>query len=446
MNFTSEIEAYCAIHGMPDRVDCIFVDMNCIMRGKQLPGNSIEKLSTVGMRLPISTHVLNIFGMDVHNTGLALTRGDPDGIGWPVAGSLCRVPWLDGNVAQVLMRLEEIDGSRCIYDPREQLVAMSERFGALGMTPVVATEIEFYLYRQPKNAGDAPMPPIGLGRSQLYEFDAAENCEAVLEDINSACKVQGIPTDVLIAEFGPGQFEINFKHDADVVKAADHAALFRRLVRSVARKHGLEATFMAKPYGGGTAGSGMHVHVSLEDDQGENIFAPESLTGGPLPHAIGGLLATMGDLQAIFAPHANSYRRFQPETYAPLKADWGVDHRGAAVRVPEFAGPGTRLEHRICGADANPYLALTAILGGMLWGIENQCDPGKPLEEEGDIIHSQLHREWSNALDAFSRSELAEFCFGAEYRRVFTASKQSEIDQLGAQVSNLEYQTYLGRI
>ena len=367
------IDAFTASHPELERIELLFPDMNGVMRGKWLPASSASKLLSDAVRLPMSTYALDIFGDDVDETNLAAAIGDPDGIGVPVLRTLKPMPW-SGGAAQVLMTLRTAEGAPCEYDPRHHLAAMVERLAALGLTAVVATELEFYVYRPSDDPSAAPMPPKGLEGSQVYDLNAVAALEPMLQDIRAACAAQDIPADTLIAEYGPGQFEINFNHVADALAAADYAILFKRLVKGCARTHGLAATFMAKPYGD-VPGSGMHVHVSLVDGEGRNVFAADNGVAEPLRHAVGGLLGSMREMQAVFAPHANSYRRFQPGSYAPMALTWGMDHRGVAVRVPATKGGAARLEHRICGADVHPHLALTAILGGIVHGLENRGRP-----------------------------------------------------------------------
>jgi glutamine synthetase len=253
--------------------------------------------------------------------------------------------------------------------------------------------------------------------------------------------------DTLIAEYGPGQFEINFHHTDDVLEAADSALYFHRLVRGTARKHGMGATFMAKPYAD-YPGNGMHAHVSITDASGANIFDD----GGDEPSAIlkqavAGVLATMADLQAIFAPHMNSYRRFQAGSFAPHAPDWGLDNRAAGIRLPEISGPGARLEHRISGADTNPYLVLAAVLGGILYGLDNPDLPlPLPLDDDDGEHADPLTGDWTTAVDTFAESEIAADIFGAGYRDIYVAVRRDEIAQLTSAISQIEYRTYLGRL
>lgn len=439
-----EIKAFLAANPGIERIELLFPDMNGVMRGKWYSPESIDKLVAGKVRLPMSTYALDIAGNDVDATALALASGDPDGYGWPVRGTLATKPWSPSPAAQVLMTMTTPAGEPCTYDPRTQLAMAVERLTAQGLTAVVATELEFYLHA-PGEAGDAPVPPKGLEGAQVYDMSAVSSLSPCLEDIQHACAAQGIAADVLIAEFGPGQFEINFHHTADALAMADQSILFKRLVKGCARAHDLRASFMAKPYGGAQPGSGMHAHVSLIDGEGRNIFdAGGGNVADTLRHAVGGALATMRPLQAIFAPHANSYRRFQPGSYAPTVASWGLDHRGVAVRLPEITGPGARLEHRICGADVNPYLALAGILGGIAIGLEGGIEP--PPRTETAPVGERLHHDWLSAVEEFADSKVTRHLFGERFHHAYTEIRLSEIAMLAAEVSDVEYRTYLHKL
>ena len=444
-NFLEEYAAYIAEHGRPDRVELMLCDLNAVLRGKWLPGEDEAKLASGGVRLPISTYAPNILGEEVAETGLGIVVGDPDGRIVPVAGSLKPVPWATGNVAQV--QVEMLDTGEGISDlsPRKQLQNMVKTFHARGLHPVLATELEFYLFQPRVNPEDPPVPPEGSPNAQNYDLEVLSRQQGVLDDILAAAAAQGLPTDTLIAEYGPGQFEINFHHTDDVMFAADMALWFRRLVRGVARVHGLEASFMAKPYAD-FPGNGMHVHASIIDADGHNIFDAEGALSDTLKAATGGVLDTMRDLQAIFAPHMNSYRRFQPASFAPSAPDWGFDNRAAAIRLPETSGPGARLEHRISGADVNPYLAITAILGGMLHGLDTAPDLPLPLDDPAASPAAPLTDNWTASVDRFAASDIAADIFSPAYRDLYATVRRDEIAQLSREISQVEYRTYLGRL
>lgn len=448
-DFLTEYAAFCEAHGRPERVELMLCDLNAVLRGKWLPGDDEKKLSKGGVRLPLSTYAPNILGEEVEATGLGIAIGDPDGHLFPVAGSLRPVPWArasGGSVAQVLCEMVDDTGEIAPYSPRQQLAAMAVRFAERGLTPVVATELEFYLYKPREDTSDAPTPPDRSPTAQNYDLDVLDRTQAILDNILDAAYDQGMNPDTLIAEYGPGQFEVNFHHTDDVMKAADDALYFRRMVRGVARAHGMAATFMAKPYAD-YPGNGMHAHVSVLDESGANIFDAGEGPSAKLSQAVAGTLATMEELQAIFAPHMNSYRRFQKNSFAPHTPDWGIDNRAAAVRLPEVSGPGARLEHRIAGADANPYLVLTAVLGGMLYGLDNPDLPLRaPLDEDNVDFADPLTADWATAVDCFAESEVARDMFLPGYRDIYTAVRRDEISQLTTAISQIEYRTYLGRL
>jgi glutamine synthetase len=258
------------------------------------------------------------------------------------------------------------------------------RFKALGLTPVVASEMEFYLLREEDDALGRPVHTqtdrVGgaLASGQTYCIETMESMSEVMHGIRDACIAQGLPIDTLINESAPSQYEINLYHSPDALVAADQGMMLQRVIKGVARQQGLRATFMAKPFGD-LAGNGMHVHCSLLDDQGNNAFDDGTGQGNALlRQAVAGCLATIEESMLLFAPNLNSYRRFQRGTHAPLAPSWGYENRTVSVRIPADSPGATRIEHRVAGADANPYLVIAAILGGMLHGIENKLEAPAP--------------------------------------------------------------------
>jgi len=443
--FLDEYAAYCAAHGEPDRIELLLCDINAILRGKWLPGDDAKKLVSGDVRLPLSTYAPNILGHEVPASGLGFVVGDPDGRFLPVPGTLKPVPWARGKVAQVLVEMTDEDGAISPLSTRQHLAEVLRRFGRAGLTPVVATELEFYILRPRGKSEDAPRPPARTPQAQNYDLEVLTRTETILSDILAAAEAQDLPTDTLVAEYGPGQFEINFHHTDDALAAADYALMFRRLVRGVVARHEMEATFMAKPYAD-HPGNGMHVHASVVDAAGRNVFDDGAGPSPALKRAVAGVLATMRDMQAVFAPHLNSYRRFAPGSFAPHTPDWGYDHRGAAVRLPEIKGPAARLEHRICGADVNPYLVLAAILGGVLHGLQTDLPLPPPLEEAGTALSDPLGHDWATAVELFAGSDFAAGLFGARYRDIYAAVRRDEIAELTSIISPVEYRYYLSRL
>ncbi len=446
---TDEVAAYLSTFGSPDVVEVLLPDTSGVFRGKWLPGTSLAKVWTDGVAIPLSIFGLDVWGCEVEATEIHLETGDKDGLCWPVPGTLTPVPWASRPTAQVLITMFEPDGSPrgrpWRLDPRQQLTKIVDRFTALGLTPCVAFELEFYLLK-PGEAGAAPEPVFratGQPRQNMYSMSDLDAFAPVLHEVREACAAQGLPADTVISEAAPGQFEVNLYHRADPLKAADEALLLRRLIEGVARRNGLRATFMAKPLAD-FAGNGMHVHVSLLEQGGGNLFARPDGGDAALRHAAGGLLATMADATLMFVPSYNGYRRLVPGSYAPVSVTWGYDNRSVAVRVPNGPPAARRLEHRIAGAEAHPHLVLAAILAGMLEGLEAKIEPPPALSGNAyDHEAPQLSPSMADAVARFSSSPFIARAFGEEYRRVYGVMKREELAAFTRVILPLEYETYL---
>jgi glutamine synthetase len=256
-----------------------------------------------------------------------------------------------------------------------------------------------------------------------------------------------VPLEGAISEYAPGQLELTLHHGPDALRAADEAVMYKRIAKGVAARHGCEATFMAKPFSE-RAGSGLHLHVSVNDAAGNNIFASDDPAGAPpLRHAVGGLKATLADAMAIFAPNANSYRRFRANSYAPVAPTWGVNNRTVSLRVPAGPAGGRHIEHRVAGADASPYLALAALLAGVHHGLTRKIDPGPPVEGDGYAVAAKsnlrLPAHWFAATDAFEASSVMKTYLGERFVKMFTQVKRTEQDRFFAEVQPLDYDWYL---
>jgi glutamine synthetase len=431
-------------------LEAFVVDVNGVARGKWIPRARALDVLAKGMALPRSVYALDIWGRDVADAGLAVGTGDPDGLCRPVAGTLSRVNWLDRPTAQVLLSMCGEDGGGYYADPRQVLARLVERYRQLGLTPVVATELEFYLIDPLRTAIDPVRPPhsrdVRWQSSQTQVLSIAElhDIEPLIGDIASACSEQSVPADTVLRENGPGQYEINLLHVPDALAAADHAVLLKRIVKGMARRHELDATFMAKPYGG-QAGSGMHVHFSVLDEAGKNIYAGSgNAPADALMHSIGGLLAYMGESMMVFAPHANSYRRLTPGAHAPTYASWGFDNRSAAIRVITTSREATRIEHRVPGADTNPYLAIAMILGAALSGMKEKISPhGAIAGDLHAVDHEPLPTNWDHALQRMARSSFVQVAPGADYRALYAATKRQELAEFALRVTDVEYDAYI---
>lgn len=430
-------------------LEAFVIDVNGVPRGKWIPRERAFDVLTKGMAIPRSVYALDVWGRDVNAAGLAEGTGDPDGICFPAIETLSRVTWLQRPTAQVLLGMKNADGTGYFADPRHLLKQVLERYQTVGLTPVVATELEFYLIDPVRSALDPVRPPHSregrwhTGQTQVLSISELQDFEAVFHDIAAACRAQDVAADTTLRENGPGQYEINLNHVPDALRAADYALLLKRIVKGVARRHGLDATFMAKPYGT-QAGSGMHVHFSMLDAQGRNIYAGEDGPSEALMHSVGGLLDNMAGSMAVFAPHANSYRRLRPSEHAPTYASWGFDNRSAAVRVITASKPATRIEHRVAGADTNPYLVLAMILSAALAGMKERIRPGGAVSGDAHgATHEALPTNWAQAVHNFARSSFAYAALGPQYRALYTACKDQEIAEFSLRVTDVEYDAYI---
>ena len=451
-----ELREFLKRHPDTKMVELLLPDINGILRGKRIGRDELETLYRQGLKMCASMPLVDSRGEITFDIDMGCRDGDPDIMGYPVAGSLAPVPWLgDTAVAQAFVSLHDLEGVPWFADPRHVLRRLCDKLLDAGLRAVVATEFEFYLLEF--GDGDVPRPRLGRipgtglkqGGLQYATLEDLWECDPLLMDVQRTCEAQRVPAATALPEFSPGQFEINLHHEDDPVTACDHGAMLKRIIKGTTYKHGLGAAFMAKPFDD-YAGSGLHVHVSLLDEQGNNVFAdPESTTrpavSTMLKHAVGGLQQTMADAMALFAPNANSYRRLQPESFVPLCPNWGYNHRAVALRVPVCDYQDTRIEHRVAGADANPYLVVAAILAGIHYGISRRSAPTEMIAQ-GTLLEKQeitLPRRWDVALDRFRDSDILPEYLGEEFCQVYETVRRSESERFHGQVSNKDYEWYL---
>ena len=445
-----ELTTFLQAHPDVQFVDVLLPDLCNVIRGKRLPRADLDKFYQEGFQVPSSIMLLDVTGEGGDPGGRGFSDGDPDVCARPVAGTLQRVPWFDEPLGQVLGTLYDLDGSPCSVDPRHVLSSVCKRLTAEGLFPVVALELEFYLIDLNLAATGTVQPPLlptsghRVRDTQVYSISDLEGFSKFLGDVSRACEAQNIRLGAASTEYAQGQYEINLHHVPDVQVAADHAILLQRVVRGTARRHGAAATFMAKPYRE-DAGSGLHVHLSLVDEEGHNVFDDDTEVGSPvLRHALGGLLETMPEAMALFAPNVNSYRRFVPNLYVPIRRSWGYNNRSVAVRIPAGANSSRRLEHRVAGADANPYLLMAALLSAIHYGISNKIEPPEMTEGNAyDQHEASLPTNLRDALRELEASEVMKEYIGEEYLDVFVLCKESEMEEFEKTISDLEYMWYL---
>jgi len=275
-----------------------------------------------------------------------------------------------------------------------------------------------------------PSPRSGKRRvaGEILSLRALDQFDNFFTDLYDACEEMDIPADTSISEAGLGQFEINLMHCDDALRAADDAWLFKMLVKGMARKHGFAASFMAKPYAD-YAGSGLHMHFSVLDENGKNVFDDGSEKGtDTLRHAVAGCLSAMPGSALIFAPHANSFDRMVPGSHAPTGICWAYENRTSAIRIPSGNPAARRIEHRVAGGDVNPYLVVAAILGAALNGIEDAKEPPAPITGNA-YAHElpQIPANWQDAIDAFGDCPHVARIFPAELIRNFVLTKKQEL-------------------
>ncbi|ELU00802.1 hypothetical protein CAPTEDRAFT_123237, partial [Capitella teleta] len=313
-----------------------------------------------------------------------------------------------------------------------------------GYTPVVALELEFYLVDPQRSPEGKLQPPVGYvtgareTMSQVYSVDGLADFAGFLNDVNQLAKVQGVPADSAVAEAAPGQFEINLKHGEDPVAACDHAIMLKRLIRELAGRYNYEATFMAKPYEE-HPGNGLHIHVSLQDDAGGNVFANANGDDSKiLHHAIAGSIEMMPETVALLCPNINSYRRLVPDMYVPLQASWGHNNRTVSLRIPASGQQDRRIEHRLAGADANPYLTLAAVLAGMLYGIENKLTAPEAASPGIKNDLPLLPHRPAEALSALAENRRLSGYISQEYIDLYALCKREELQRFERHVTALE--------
>ena len=444
----SEAEAFLARHPDISAFDLVLIDPNGIARGKIIRRHELLGLFRSGRHLPGSILGLDVTGADVDATGLVWDDGDADRIAWPIAGSLVALPWTQPMRGEVRVSLYELDGSRMGADPRHALSRQIEAFADIGMTPVMAFELEFYLLDARRDADGRPQParmPITgdiVQANQVYGLAPLDNLEAFIAQLYAHAEVQGLPVETMISEYAPGQYELTLRHRDSGLRAADDLVMLKRLVRGLAIRHGMRANFMAKPMTN-RAGSGMHLHTSLMDRDGRNLMADEGEDLAPLLlHSVAGLQRHMADSMLLFAPNLNSWRRFGRQSYAPTAATWGRNNRSVAIRVPAGNPAARHVEHRMPGVDANPYLVAAGVLAGMHAGLRDQALPDAEASSYDALGTHVLPGDWAAALARAAESTFLKDALGERMAKVFLALRQAEYDRFAAEVTAEEFDYY----
>jgi glutamine synthetase len=452
-----EAKSFLDAHPEIEAFDIVLTDANGVGRGKIIRRHELMDLYEHGRHLPISILGLDIVGEDVHETGLIWDSGDGDLRAWPIPGTLVPLHGTSPARGQVLMSMFHLDGTPMTSDPRHALKRQVDAFAGNGLFPAGAFELEFFLLSNERDASGRPQPARAVldgrrsAKTEVYSVDHLHGMEPLFSDIYAASAAQGIPAETVISEYAPGQYELTLKYRKDILRAADDLIMLKRLVRLQARRHGVTACFMAKPFEH-CAGSGMHIHVSLQDAAGKNIFTEktEGAWSKNIRHAIGGLGATMAESMLVFAPHANSWRRFVAQSYAPIAPTWGVNNRSVALRIPAGDKANRRIEHRPAGVDANPYLVAATVLAGIGKGLDEKIKPGLEITGNGyeaaAAANAGMPADWRTAIETAKTSAFLKQALGADMHKTFTAIKEAEYLRVARTISELDYHLYLHEV
>jgi len=411
-------------------IECLVPDLTGVARGKILP--RLKFTEDRGMRLPQAVVAMGVTGefpeegpyydvisptdMDMH------LRPDPT--------TARIVPWAVDPTAQVIHDCYDKDGALVPFAPRSVLRRVCDLYAAQGWNPVVAPELEFYLVARNTDPDMPLKPPIGRsGRAetgrQAYSIDAVNEFDPLFEDVYAYCETMGLNVDTLIHEVGAGQMEINFFH-AHPLGLADEVFMFKRTVREAALRHDMYATFMAKPIAG-EPGSAMHVHQSVLDAEGRNIFSnPDGSASKAFYWFIGGLQKYIPAAMALFAPYVNSYRRLVRSNAAPINIQWGTDNRTVGIRSPLASPQARRVENRVIGADANPYVALAATMACGYMGMLQKIEPTPECKGDAYLGDFQLPRSLGEALELLRAEKDLHEVLGASFITVYSEVKEIE--------------------
>ncbi|KNG95337.1 glutamine synthetase family protein [Pseudaestuariivita atlantica] len=414
----------------PPPVRIAATDLNGQWRGKRV---SDPAKARAGVRMPVSALSVDILGADIAASPLVFATGDADGLLRPTGRGPVPLPWLAAPQVMEPAWMFTEDGAPFAACPRQALQSVLDRYAARGWLVRAGIEMEFTLV---DDTGPVLAPPRdpwsgrplrGEAILSMRQLDAFDGFVSALADGAAA---MGIRVETVTSEAGIGQFEVTLAA-RDAMRAADDAALFKLLARGTARAHGLAATFMAKPYPD-DAGNGMHVHASVVDADGANVFDDGGAEGSALlRHAIAGCLDMMGPATLIFAPHGNSYDRMVPGAHAPTSAQWGYENRTVALRVPGGPPAARRLEHRVPGGDTAPHLVVAAILGGMHSGIEDAATPPDPVTGNAyDIAAPGLEPDWTSAIDRFETAPQIARTFDPLLIETLVRTKRQDFDRV----------------
>ncbi len=424
-------------------------DVNGVMRGKSVPARDAAKVSNGEVRMALSTPSVNILGNEIDGCSQVDGSGDRDIVLCPTGRTPYRSVLAD-DIAIVPADFLMDDGTPVQTGCRHLIQSTIDAYHRRDWQPVVALEVEFYLYDLTEATTTPPKSPLSGERLTGRECGSIVDLQhfaPLLNDIRDHCHDAGIDTTSVLSENGPGMFEINLNHSKDLYKAVDDMAYMRLIMRDVALKHGLGLTYMPKPYAD-LDGSGQHMHFSVLDSSGRNIFDNGTEVGDTvLLHAVGGLLDRLNELVLFCAPHVSSYRRIQPNSYAPTGICWGYDNRTVPIRIPGGNCSARRIEYRVAGADANPYLLVSSVLMAALNGIDHKLSPPEPVTGTSyDQNFANVLCSMPSAINAFEESSFIKNLLPVLFREAYLNCKKQEYALITSEGRQFEIDTYRGRI
>ena len=438
----TKIEDFLKEHKI-DEVECLVPDMAGIARGKIVPATRFLKgMHSHGLRIPEQIFIQTVTG-DYPEEDSVTDPATSDVYLVPDEETLRIVPWYDEPTAQIICDAHYFDGQPVTISARHILKHILNLYEERGWQPIVAPELEFFLVEVNTDPDYPLVPPIGRsGRRetarQSYGVDAVNEFDPLFEDVYDYCEAQDIDVDTLTHESGAAQMEMNFNHGPALL-LADQTFLFKRTVREAGLRHKVYATFMAKPMQG-EPGSAMHIHQSLFSIKTEkNLFATRAGKDTPLFHNhIAGLQRYLPMVMPLLAPNVNSYRRLTPYSDAPINTHWGYDNRTTGLRVPHSEPSARRVENRLAGADANPYLAIAASLACGYLGMTEKLRPRPPVEGSAYRLAHTLPRTLYDALHRFNGSKQLRNLLGEKFIDAVTEVKEAELVAYQAVISSWE--------
>ncbi|MBE0506282.1 MAG: glutamine synthetase [Marinospirillum sp.] len=438
-----DLESWLHEHRITE-VECVISDITGIARGKISPVSKF--ISEQGMRLPESLLLQTVTG-DYVEDDIYYSLLDPADIDMhcrPDPNALYLIPWAQEPTAQVIHDCYDKDGKPLELSARNQLKRVLKLYEEKGWQPIVSPEMEFYLTKRVADPDFPLQPPIGRsGREetgrQSFSIDAANEFDPLFEDMYDWCEIQGLDIDTLIHEEGTAQMEINFRH-GDPLMLADQVLIFKRTMREAALKHDVVATFMAKPITR-EPGSAMHLHQSVVDvSTGESIFSnPDGSMSDLFLYHLGGLQKYIPEVLPLFAPNVNSFRRFLPDTSAPVNVEWGMENRTCGLRIPESDAQNRRVENRLAGADANSYLAITASLLCGYLGMVEKVQPSAPVQGRAyERRNLRLPFALEAALERMEQCQTLKDYMGSQFIDGYIAVKRTENENFKQVISSWE--------